>query len=42
MKIIHSLIQNFGLDYVQNIVKEVDDKNYPYLDIYLRYIKFLL
>ena len=40
--IIHSLVQDFGLDHVQNIVKEVDDKNYPYLDIYLRYIKFLL
>ena len=40
--IIHSLVQDFGLDHVQNIVKEVDNKNYPYLDIYLRYIKFLL
>jgi hypothetical protein len=39
--IIHSLIQHFGLYYVQKIVKEVGDNNYPYLDTYLRYIKFL-
>ena len=40
--ILHLLIEDFGLDYVQKIVKGADDKNYPYLDIYLRYMKNLL
>ena len=40
--ILHLLIEDFGLDYVQKIVKGADDKNYPYFDIYLRYMKNLL
>lgn len=39
--IIHSLIQDFGLEYVQRVVKEFGDNNYPYFNTYIKYINSL-